>query len=122
MAESDISDVVERAHNGLTKDQIESVQAMLAMQLFEHDPMCGSEICEKTAQRIAPFVAEFTLELFKGQGASIQQIAEIIDPSSFCDIPFTDDPALLDVVERSKQEALRKARAIRSLAIEEGEA
>jgi hypothetical protein len=43
-----------------------------------------------------------------------QSIAEIIDPHSFMDIPFTDDPVLLDMVEQSKQDAIRKAERILS--------
>lgn len=37
------------------------------------------------------------------------EIAEIIDPHSFIDIPFTDDPVLLEIVEQSKALALSKA-------------
>ena len=40
------------------------------------------------------------------------EIAKIIDPHSFLDIPFTDDPVLLDMVEQSKQDAIRKAERI----------
>lgn len=42
------------------------------------------------------------------------EIAKIIDPHSFCDIPFTDEQALLDMVEQSKEDALRKADRILS--------
>jgi len=42
----------------------------------------------------------------------VEGIARIIDPHSFMDIPFTDDAALLDMVEQSKALALRKATAI----------
>lgn len=37
------------------------------------------------------------------------EIARIIDPHSFCDIPFTDEQVLLDMVEQSKRDAERKA-------------
>jgi hypothetical protein len=45
----------------------------------------------------------------------VARIADIIDPHSFMDIPFTDDPVLLDMVEQSKQDALRKAERIISV-------
>jgi len=46
--------------------------------------------------------------------ADARSIAEIIDPHSFIDIPFTDDPVLLDMVEQSKKDAIRKAERILS--------
>lgn len=42
------------------------------------------------------------------------QVARIIDPHSFLDIPFTEEQVLLDMVEQSKQDALRKADRILS--------
>lgn len=47
-------------------------------------------------------------------GKAVDDIAKIIDPHSFMDIPFTDDPVLLDMVEQSKQDAIRKAERILS--------
>lgn len=45
-----------------------------------------------------------------------ETIAKIIDPHSFIDIPFTDEQVLLDMVEDSKKDALRKATRIIAVA------
>lgn len=45
-----------------------------------------------------------------------EKIAKIIDPHSFIDIPFTDEQVLLDMVEDSKKDALRKATRIIAIA------
>lgn len=47
-----------------------------------------------------------------------EAIARIIDPHSFMDIPFTNDPSLLDMVKQSKGDALRKADRIVAIFIE----
>lgn len=61
-------------------------------------------------------LAELTAAIGAGGQAvaDARSIAEIIDPHSFMDIPFTDDPVLLDMVEQSKKDAIRKAERILS--------
>lgn len=46
---------------------------------------------------------------------SREEIAKIIDPNSFMDIPFTDDPIFLGMVEQSKADAFCKAGKILAL-------
>lgn len=63
--------------------------------------------------------SEFDKELLRSAASALavgrEEIARIIDPHSFLDIQFTDDASLLDMVEQSKTDALRKADTILSL-------
>ncbi|WP_394659931.1 hypothetical protein [uncultured Novosphingobium sp.] len=54
-----------------------------------------------------------------------EAVAQIIDPTSFCDVPYTDDPIMIDMVKTWQDTALAKADAILSTlsadAIRQGE-